>query len=141
MNNRDGTDTEELYAIDLSTGKEIGRIANQNLSKGVAREKSFDDKLSAADNSGKKILLIHNHPSGMPPSVGDVNELVKNKNVIGITVGHDGSIYKYTKPNRMVDERDWDISMAQYNKFSEKTAQERTMQNLADKYGFTVEQL
>lgn len=141
LNNRDGTDTEELYAIDLSTGKEIGRIANQNLSKGVAREKSFDDKLSAADNSGKKILLIHNHPSGMPPSVGDVNELVKNKNVIGITVGHDGSIYKYTKPNRMVDERDWDISMAQYNKFSEKTAQERTMQNLADKYGFTVEQL
>ena len=46
LNNRDGSDTEELYAIDLTTGKEIGRITNQNNSKGVKRTKSFDKKLA-----------------------------------------------------------------------------------------------
>ena len=141
LNNRDGKDTEELYAIDLATGKEIGQITNQNISRGVKRTSSFEKRLAKADSEGTKILLIHNHPTGMPPSPADINELLKLRNAVGITVGHDGSIYKYTKPTRMIDLRDWDVSMRHYNNFSEKTAQEKTMLLLSQKYGFTVEEL
>ena len=141
LNNRDGKDTEELYAIDLAAGKEIGQITNQNISRGVKRTSSFEKRLAKADSEGTKILLIHNHPTGMPPSPADINELLKLRNAVGITVGHDGSIYKYTKPTRMIDLRDWDVSMRHYNNFSEKTAQEKTMLLLSQKYGFTVEEL
>lgn len=141
LNNRDGKDTEKLYAIDLATGKEIGQITNQNISRGVKRTSSFEKRLAKADSEGTKILLIHNHPTGMPPSPADINELLKLRNAVGITVGHDGSIYKYTKPTRMIDLRDWDVSMRHYNNFSEKTAQEKTMLLLSQKYGFTVEEL
>lgn len=141
LNNRNGTDTEELYAIDFSTGEEIGRITDQHISHGVKRSKTFDRKLTEADDAGRQILLIHNHPTGMPPSPADVNELLKCKNAIGITVGHDGSIYRYTKPRQKIDDRDWDIAMQHYNHFSEKTAQERTMQDIAHRYGFSVEKL
>lgn len=41
----------------------------------------------------------------------------------------------------MIDLRDWDVSMRHYNNFSEKTAQEKTMLLLSQKYGFTVEEL
>lgn len=141
LNNRDGKDTEELYAIDLAAGKEIGQITNQNISRGVKRTSSFEKRLAKADSEGTKILLIHNRPTGMPPSPADINELLKLRNAVGITVGHDGSIYKYTKPTRMIDLRDWDVSMRHYNNFSEKTAQEKTMLLLSQKYGFTVEEL
>ena len=77
LNNRDGKDTEELYAIDLATGKEIGQITNQNISRGVKRTSSFEKRLAKADSEGTKILLIHNHPTGMPPSPADINELLK----------------------------------------------------------------
>lgn len=130
-----------MYAIDLSTGEEIGRITDQHVSHGVKRSKTFDRKLADADDEGRQILLIHNHPTGMPPSPADVNELLKCKNAIGITVGHDGSIYKYTRPQQRIDDRDWDIFMRHYHQFSEKTAQEKTMQELANNYGFTVEKL
>ena len=130
-----------LGSAKIVQAKEIGRITNQNNSKGVKRTKSFDKKLAKADSEGTKILLIHNHPAGMPPSPADVNELFKLKNAVGITVGHDGSIYKYTKPKTVIDSKDWYVSMCHYSGFSEKTAQEKTMQLLSKKYVFTVEEL
>ena len=94
LNNRDGADTEEIYAISLFDGHEVGRITNQHIKSAVRRTEKFTRELDAADSSGEKVLLLHNHPKGLPPSISDINALYRNKNVAGITVGHNGSIYR-----------------------------------------------
>lgn len=102
---RDGKNSEEIYAIDLDSGEEIARIINQNIAFGIKRDKAFTTKLNESDKKNKHILLIHNHSRGMPPSITDINLLCNNKNVIGITVGHNGSIYFYSKPKQKIEKK------------------------------------
>lgn len=136
-----GTQTEEIYAVSLKSGKEIARITNQNHESGVERSHSFDKKLSDADRSGDEILLIHNHPRGLPPSISDINELLKHKNVSGITVGHNGSVYRYTRPNSKIPEIDWNVEMLHFSEFSESTSMEKSLEVLMEKFGFEFEML
>ena len=81
LNNRDAMQSEELYAISLKSGSEIARITNQNYTAAVKRTKEFTEKLNKADMEGDNILLLHNHPRGLPPSISDINALFGNKNV------------------------------------------------------------
>lgn len=136
LNNRDGSDTEELYAIRLSDGAEIGRITDQHLRKRIERTPEFTLKLNAADKAGEQIILIHNHPDGLPPSINDINALAENKNVAGITIGHDGSLYYYSRPIVPIDVDDWNIALKHFNKYSQNTAEENALRALSKKYGF-----
>lgn len=141
LNNRDGTNTEELYALDMRDGSEIARITDQSYPNGVKRTKQFDDRLLAARTNGAKIMLIHNHPSGSPPSVGDFNALLSMQEAYGITVGHDGSIYKYTAPKIKVSQSDFEVVILRYKRYSYITAHEKALAEIAEKYGFTVERM
>lgn len=141
LNNRDGKNTEELYAIDANSGIEIARITDQNHPYGVKRTKQFDHKIQDAKKYGKKIIFIHNHPAGSPPSVGDLNALLGIEGSIGITAGHDGSIYKYTAPRKKVEINDFDIEIMKHKSYSYITAHEKALSELAEKYGFTVERM
>lgn len=133
--------SEELYAISLKSGSEIARITNQNYTAAVKRTKEFTEKLNKADMEGDNILLLHNHPRGLPPSISDINALFGNKNVSGITVGHNGSVYYYTKPKTIVPEDDWNIAMRHFKQFSEVTSMEKSLELLGKKYGFTITKL
>ena len=141
LNNRDGLKTEELYAISLNTGEEIASILGQQLESRVERTKLFTNKLNEADSSGEKILLIHNHPHGYPPSTGDINALYRNKNVSGITVGHDGSIYYYTRPQKQIEAFDFAVAMRKYKEYTEVTGQEKALEDLSREYGFIFRKL
>lgn len=141
LNNRDGSNTEELYAISLSNGREISRITNQNFDFAVKRTVKFTGKLNYIDSTGEKVLLIHNHPRGLPPSLSDINALFGNKNVSGITIGHDGSIYYYSRPDSVISNDDWSIAMKHFNSYSETTAMEKTLELLSAKFGFVFEKL
>ena len=141
LNNRNATNTEELYAINLKTGDEISRIADQRYSFGVKRTDAFKEALQAVDDMGDEILLIHNHPRGMPPSVGDINSLMQNINISGITAGHDGSVYYYTRPTRMIPPDEFEVALRHFKGFTEKTAMEKALESLQDKYGFTFKKL
>lgn len=141
LNNRDGVNTEELYAVSLDTGKEIASVLGQQSQYGVKRTHSFIKKLTQADEANEKILLIHNHPRGLPPSLADINALFSNKNVSGITVGHDGSLYYYTRPKKIIVKEDFDIAMKHFNRYTEVTAMERTLELLSKQYEFVFERL
>lgn len=141
LNNRTGKNTEELYAIDLKTGKEIASVLKQNIEFGIERTKSFSKKLQNADENRQEILLIHNHPRGLPPSIGDINALLNTKHASGITVGHDGSVYYYTRPNNEISRSDYNIAMHRYNKYSEATNIEKALIDLSSVYGFTIKKL
>ena len=141
LNNRDGLKTEELYAVSLDTGKEIASILGQQYEYGVKRTNSFTRKLTEADRAKEPILLIHNHPRGLPPSISDINILFSNKNASGITAGHDGSLYYYTRPKKMISKDDFDIAMKHFNKYTEVTATEKTLELLSKQYGFVFKKL
>lgn len=141
LNNRDGTNTEELYALDMRNGTEIARITDQQYPNGVKRTKQFDGKLFESRSNGAKIMLIHNHPSGSPPSVGDFNALFTIRDAYGITVGHDGSVYKYTAPKNRVLQSDFEVAILRYKRYSYITAHEKALHEIADKYGFTFERM
>lgn len=137
LNNKDGLNTEEMYAIDLDSGKEIARITNQNLPFGIKRDDTFTARLNEADKQNVRILLMHNHPRGMPPSIEDINELFKNQNVCGITIGHDGSLYYYTKPNNKIDSSEYWVASKKYSRYNEYTGIEKAIEDLSKKYDFT----
>lgn len=106
VDRNDGTPYETLFAIDLNSGEKISEISGQKLRKQIKRTRQFNEILSNVQDK-TNILLIHNHPEGMPPSIDDLNALIQNKNIQGITIGHDGSIYHYTRPDRVILEQEY----------------------------------
>ena len=141
LNNRNGLRTEEIYAINLDTGAELARIVNQNVDSGVIRTKGFTKTLNEADKAGTKVLLIHNHPKGLPPSPGDINSLISNRNIAGITVGHNGSVYYYTRPKKMIPEEDFRVALMKYLRYTETTGIEKALEDLSKEYGFEFRKL
>ena len=141
LNNRNGLKTEELYAVSLDTGKEIASILGQEIEFGVQRTRSFTKKLNKADRDKENILLIHNHPRGLPPSISDINALLKNKNVSGITVGHNGSVYRYTRPQKEIPKEDFRVALMKYSRYTESTGHEKALRDLSKEFGFEFEKL
>lgn len=141
--NRDGKFTEEIYAISLDNGREISRITNQNNPFGIKRTKAFSRKIALADAEKEPFVLIHNHPRGLPPSISDINALIKTKHGIGMTVGHDGSLYVYTRSdnNLTIKDSDWNIALRHYKGFSEITSMEKALEELSKMYGFSFYKL
>ena len=135
LNNRDGNKTEELYALDMRTGNEIARITDQHYEQGVKRTKNFDLRLNAATRDGADILLIHNHPAGMPPSISDINILAGTK-MRGIVAGHDGSIYLYTAPSKKIPVEDFDVAIHRYKEYTNITSFEKALTDLSKEFGF-----
>ena len=143
--NRDGKNTEELYAISLKNGNDVSKIIDQQEPFGVARTEKFDADLLRAEKAGDRLLLIHNHPTGSPPSVTDLNMLVGHPNMVGITVGHDGGIYYYSAPNREIDEnRDFKVACMHYSGYNDNNTNdihEKALEALSKKFGFTFRKL
>lgn len=137
LKNRDGKKTEELYAISLTTGKDVSSITDQHIPFGINRTFKFDKDVKRAEDNDEKVLLIHNHPRGLPPSVSDLNELLNHKNVSGITVGSNGSIYYYSKPNDEINEEDFTVAEKHFKQYTDDVARyEKTMGLLAKRYEF-----
>ena len=133
--------TEELYALDMRDGTEIARITDQHYPNGVMRTNQFDIRIYSAKSSGAKIMFIHNHPSGSPPSVGDFNALLSVPDAYGITVGHDGSVYRYSAPKNKVLPSDFEVAILNYKRYSYITAHEKALSEISEKYGFTFERM
>ena len=139
LRNRDGKDTEEIYAINLTTGKDISSITNQNYTKGIKRTEKFNDDIKRADNAGHSILLLHNHPSSSVPSLADINELLNHEHVSGITVGHNGNIYYYTKPSGKIVKNDLRVALLKNKSYNIDKQYEDALRELAHKFKFDFE--
>lgn len=110
LSNRDGKYTEEIYAISLTTGRDIASITDQHNKFGVSRTERFTRLVSNARANGEQILYIHNHPRGLPPSIEDLNEIFEEPDSLGITVGHNGNVYLYSAPDKLIE--NFDVSVA-----------------------------
>ena len=142
LKHRDCADTEELYAISLTKGTDVSSILNQQYSRGVKRTEKFDADVRRSEAKGEQVLIMHNHPGDSIPSIADLNELFAHANAIGITVGHKGSLYLYTRPSRVLTDRDFAIaSMKAKGYYYSKELPERVMTILSEEYDFVFKVL
>ena len=136
LKNRDGKNTEEIYAINMTTGKDVSSITNQNYTRGIKRTDKFIRDIKRAEANGDKVLLIHNHPSSSVPSLADINELLSHSNVSGITVGHNGNIYYYSRPSSAINESDFRVALLKNKSYNIEKQSEDALRELAKQFNF-----
>lgn len=140
LRHRDHTDREDLYLIDARTGREVAKNTNSVERLKVLPTERMKHLLEKDD--GKQYILFHNHPLSSPPSVADLNSLYKNPKIkFGIIVGHNGTLYKYTAPNKPMREDDLEITEKHFLRlgYTQETARNKTYTLLQEKYDFTLE--
>ena len=93
LTHRKGTDFEDTYIIDLSTGKTLIKEVNSKEPLTVTI-KSDDFKRAMKDARGR-IMGIHNHPTNMPPSGADFVVAGSRGYDFGLVITHSGEIYWY----------------------------------------------
>ena len=138
LTNRDGKNTEELYAVGLKNGTLVSKITDQNYPFAIKRTPKFNSDIERAEKNGENVLFIHNHPGGTPPSLEDLNELLNHERAVGITVGHNGSIYYYTRPKRLITEDDYTIAKMDIQGYNVPIVKdEKILEALSEEFGFT----
>ncbi|MFS1663341.1 minor capsid protein [Streptococcus sp. zg-JUN1979] len=143
IQHRAGTPFEDYYLLDANTGKVVAVSNKARKTKGVV----YNDQVKKAfkESSEKGLVSIHNHPSGYPPSLSDLASLQqrsKNNSIkYGLTAGHDGSIYWYTRPNKRISKTVISEYANQIDKFkkmgyNEVVAQEKTLELFSEVFDF-----
>lgn len=148
LQHRNGTPFEDYYLLDSETGRVVALSNKARKRKGVV----YNEQVRKAfkESSEQSLISIHNHPSGYPPSLSDLASLQqrsKNNTVkYGLTIGHDGSAYWYSKPNKRIHkkaEQEYENLIEKMIKlgYTEVKAQEKTLALFAEKYDFTFERI
>lgn len=148
LQHRNGTPFEDYYLLDAETGRVVALSNKARKIKGVV----YNDQVRKAfkESSEQSLVSIHNHPSGYPPSLSDFASLQqrsKNNTVkYGLTIGHDGSVYWYSKPNKRIHKKanqEYENLIEKMIKlgYTEVKAQEKTLTLFAEKYDFTFERI
>ena len=148
LQHRNGTPYEDYYLLDAETGRVVALSNKARKRKGVV----YNEQVRKAfkESAEQSLVSIHNHPSGYPPSLSDLASLQqrsKNNTVrYGLTVGHDGSVYWYSKPNKRIHkkaEQEYENLIEKMIKlgYTEVKAQEKTLTLFAEKYDFTFERI
>lgn len=143
LQHRNGTPYEDYYLLDAETGRVVALSNKARKRKGVV----YNEQVRKAfkENSEQSLVSIHNHPSGYPPSLSDLASLQqrsKNNTVkYGLTIGHDGSVYWYSRPNKRIPRSAQEQYVNRIDKFkklgyNESVAQEKTLELLSEVFDF-----
>lgn len=92
-----GTHYESMYLIDGETGAKIAAIdkPGEKIERGIHYTEEFKRKMEEAVQAGRKVIAIHNHPEGYPPSGDDFRKVYENRYSQGFAIGANGQIYAY----------------------------------------------
>lgn len=90
---RSGSDNEDLYFINSSTGSV--RTSTRGAEPGICHPTKSMKKMLADAGEGT-IIGIHNHPHNSAPSLPDIMAAAERKYKYGIVACHDGTLYKYS---------------------------------------------
>ena len=101
LSHRSKTDYEDLYAYDLDSGVRLGSVVNSKDHKSVSPTRKVSDAIAAAVGDGGRVVIVHNHPDSFMPSASDIASIQRTGSAYGLTVCHDGSIYRFS----LVDKR------------------------------------
>ena len=101
LEHRDGTDCEDIAAINLNTGEVIAF----NTSATEPGKSGFtEDEYRRIVDSKAEILIVHNHPNSSRLSYKDLRTLFKYDFVgVEMAICHDGDLYIAYEPDRSFD--------------------------------------
>lgn len=140
LQHRSGTNGEDLYFYNTRTKKWYRSTTGTQ-----AGTPDYTEEIRRALQESEKgdIVSFHNHPLGMPPSAGDLNAALKNGYKKGYTIGHDGIIFEYTKPEYLIDQSIYDTRISKYKDLgqAEFEAQYNALIDLSKLYGFSVKEV
>ena len=142
LHHRDGSRYEDLFLIDARIGKEVARNVTSKEPQKVANTAEMRTLLAAKDN--KTYIALHNHPESTPPSASDFNSLYKHPKIkYGVIVGHNGTVYKFTAPNKLIQKDEISIAIKHFIGlgFTIETAEAKAYESLSDKFNFRLEVL
>lgn len=150
IKNRDGTNYEEAFFIDATTGKTLSYVKGKKPNNVNMSEKLKGRLTKAKDQS---IIMIHNHPNSSHFSVEDYITSSNYKSAFEtIACGHNGDVYAFRKTygtkgkrievHKYEAVRDYRVS---YSKHSKRTtdfeARNIAWTETAEKWGFSYERL
>ena len=92
LKHRSGTELEDMYWIDSSTGKILLSVTDSTDKRAIV----YTDKIKNVIKSKTAIITLHTHPGSMPPSIDDFNSCFKNGYEIGVVICHNGRVFKYS---------------------------------------------
>ena len=140
LKHRDGTNGEDLYAIDLATGKTVTSCVSSNVASSVKPTRKFVKKVTEATGEGRRIALLHNHPASRIPSAVDLLPVGDGGCSLGIIAAHDGSIYtikKVSEPNMFynVTQDDLDVICGLYHD------EKKLFRAIRERMGYEIEHI
>ena len=143
LQHRNGTPYEDYYLLDAESGRVVALSNKARKRKGVVYNEQVRNAFK--ESPEQSLVSIHNHPSGYPPSLSDFASLQqrsKNNTVkYGLTIGHDGSVYWYSRPNKRIPRSAQEQYVNRIDKFkklgyNEVIAQEKTLEMFSNLFEF-----
>lgn len=139
LSHRGGTNGEDLYAIDLSTGKTITSCVNSTVGSTVVPPAKFGKKVEAAIGDGRRVVLLHNHPASGIPSAADLLAVGGKGCEMGIIAAHDGSIYTFEKVSE--PDASYNVDEVKYLRIQRLYGgnEDRLFRAIEERFGFKIE--
>lgn len=106
IEHRSGTLYEDMYLINGNTGEIIGKQLDTPSEQSINHNDEMRKALSSAKMKNIPVIALHTHPEGYPPSVDDFNSALEHNYSFGVVAGHNGQIYLYKTPMRIVNDTD-----------------------------------
>lgn len=142
LNHRDGFMQEDLYLLDAQTGKVLHKQTSSTTDQSVTYTKKM--RAVMRENEGR-LVAIHNHPQGMPPSGSDFVSQRKHGYTLGVVVGHNGKIYRYGVGENFeaFSPLRFDLTVAKYKAkgYNEIDAQSSALKELSVLFDFDYEEV
>jgi len=117
LKHRNGTVHEDLYLINAKTGDLLHSLTTCDLRNEVKHDDKTRAVIKEAHEKKFEIIAIHNHPSGLPPSLDDGVSAFDNGFIKGVAVGHNLEVYTYSATNKHYEKEECD---AAHNALNEK---------------------
>ena len=135
LNHRSGQNGEDLYLYNTKTKAWVKSTSG----KEPGKPEYTNDIIGAIKNAKRgDLVAFHNHPTSMPPSIEDIIAAFKNGYSRGYVLCHDGKIYEYTSPTKLVPANLYNMTIAKYKNFgyNEFEAQIKVMSDLSRDFEF-----
>lgn len=96
LKRNNGTNHEDLVLIDANSGKVIHRLTGSRGVNGVSYDDNTRSIIKKAHEEGQRIISLHNHPNGLPPTLDDGSSALAHGYDYGVAVGHNLEVYIFT---------------------------------------------
>lgn len=128
LKHRSGTEFEDMYWIDKTSGKIVVCATDETIEKSVR----YTEKIKKAIKGRMNLITIHTHPGSMPPSIADFNSAYRHNYKLSLVACHDGKVFSY-ESNEEVREEIYQMYISSFKSqgYDEYEAQIKVLNKIA----------